>query len=556
MLGYTISITGPSTTTEGAPSGDVTLHIAETGSIIAPDTGIQAYSPGSNKIIVDGIVHGQTAYGIVLSGADPSHHDIIKVGAGGLVRGGSHAMSLYDNSTVTNSGTIRSDNQNGIMAFKNLTVTNTGLIEGIQGIKSHGKLDLTNSGTIRSSAPEIYRIPSIIGSDEGDIVRNTGLIEDDVSLGKGNDLYDGRGGTAPSSLYLGDNDDVAYGGSGNDQLRGEAGNDVLDGGGGNDQIIGGEGIDIARYSGTAAAYVDLSLGTQDTRGYGTDHLSGIENLEGGAGSDKFAGNGVANKLIGNGGNDTLVGAGGADQLDGGLGSDTAEFSGAMGEYTISKNADGTFTIADKNAGRDGTDHLKDIEFVKFSDKTVDLHALPTDPDPTTPTPGTPTPGTPTPIVPGPSTSVQVLAGTTGKNVLTGSASNDKLYGGHGNDVLTGGTGMDVFVFDTPLGKGTSSKNQNKKVNFDTITDFNPGEDKIWLDNKVFKKLGKGSEAAPGALNKNFFKLGKAKDKDDFLVYKNGVVYYDADGSGTKFKGVEFIKIANKAALSAADFLIV
>ena len=55
MLGYTISITGPSTTTEGAPSGDVTLHIAETGSIIAPDTGIQAYSPGSNKIIVDGI---------------------------------------------------------------------------------------------------------------------------------------------------------------------------------------------------------------------------------------------------------------------------------------------------------------------------------------------------------------------------------------------------------------------------------------------------------------------------------------------------------------------
>jgi hypothetical protein len=94
------------------------------------------------------------------------------------------------------------------------------------------------------------------------------------------------------------------------------------------------------------------------------------------------------------------------------------------------------------------------------------------------------------------------------------------------------------------------------VNFDTITDFASGEDKILLDNAVFKKLGKGSPASPGALNKKFFKKGKATDKDDFLSYKNGIVSYDADGNGTKAKAVEIIKIANKAALSAADFLVI
>jgi Ca2+-binding RTX toxin-like protein len=151
----------------------------------------------------------------------------------------------------------------------------------------------------------------------------------------------------------------------------------------------------------------------------------------------------------------------------------------------------------------------------------------------------------------------VPGATRAKNALVGGIGADKINGGSGNDVLTGGLGADVFVFDTALGRGTTAKNHNKKVNFDTITDFKPGEDKIWLDNKIFTKLGRaGSEAAPAALNKKFFKTSKATDKDDYLVYKSGVVYYDADGKGAKYKPVEIIKIANKAALSAADFLVI
>ncbi|MGO4574063.1 M10 family metallopeptidase C-terminal domain-containing protein, partial [Microvirga sp. 2TAF3] len=84
--------------------------------------------------------------------------------------------------------------------------------------------------------------------------------------------------------------------------------------------------------------------------------------------------------------------------------------------------------------------------------------------------------------------VEALKGTAGKNVLKGGSGDDKLYGKLGNDVLTGGAGKDIFVFDTK---------PNKKTNLDTITDFNVKDDTIWLDNAVFKKLGKGSEAKPG-----------------------------------------------------------
>ena len=153
--------------------------------------------------------------------------------------------------------------------------------------------------------------------------------------------------------------------------------------------------------------------------------------------------------------------------------------------------------------------------------------------------------------------LEAVKGTNGKNVLTGGIGADKINGGAGNDVLTGGGGKDIFVFDTALGKGTTSKNQNKKVNFDTITDFNTADDSIWLDNQIFKKLGKsGSEASPSALNKSFFRVGNAKDKNDYITYKKGVVYYDADGSGARYKPVEIIKIGNKAQLTSEDFLIV
>ena len=138
----------------------------------------------------------------------------------------------------------------------------------------------------------------------------------------------------------------------------------------------------------------------------------------------------------------------------------------------------------------------------------------------------------------------------GKNdTLKGGTGDDVLWGGFGRDVLVGGKGKDAFVFDTK---------PNAKTNLDRIADFNVKDDSIWLDNKVFTKLGKGTELQPGKLNKSIFTIGdKAKDKNDHLIYDNkkGVLYYDADGSGSG-KAVEITTLQKGLKLTSGDFLIV
>ncbi|MBJ6126280.1 calcium-binding protein [Microvirga splendida] len=250
------------------------------------------------------------------------------------------------------------------------------------------------------------------------------------------------------------------------------------------------------------------------------------------------GNVAANYLWGRSGADLLEGKSGNDRIDGGIDIDTAVFSGRRSDYIVTQKADGSFLVADKRSAGDGTDTVTDVESFGFSDRTVRLvDLLSTNPaEPEAP-------------------SDRIVVGTRLKDVLTGGTGADKLKGGYGNDVLTGGAGADVFVFNATLGTWRT----DRKKNFDTITDFTPREDRIWLDNKIFKKLGKaGSESAPAALKGKFFKLGKAKDKNDYIAYnkKTGVVSYDMDGSGTRYKAVEMMKIATKVSLSAADFLVV
>jgi Ca2+-binding RTX toxin-like protein len=143
-----------------------------------------------------------------------------------------------------------------------------------------------------------------------------------------------------------------------------------------------------------------------------------------------------------------------------------------------------------------------------------------------------------------------LSGNNSQDNLTGGDGNDQLWGKAGNDVLFGGLGQDVFVFDTKL---------NSRTNKDKITDFSVADDSIWLDNKIFKKLGKkGSESSPAKLNKKFFKVGdKAKDGNDYVLYnKNkGVLLYDEDGNGAK-AAVTIATLDKKLKLTAGDFLVI
>ena len=125
------------------------------------------------------------------------------------------------------------------------------------------------------------------------------------------------------------------------------------------------GEDITIRGGAGNNIVFAGSGHQDIKlGPGTDVLHG------GDGNDNIASNGGDDQLYGDGGNDTLTGAEDNDFLDGGTGDDTAVFRGNFADYTISYNAEThQYTVADKVAGRDGTDTVINVEHFHFADVT-------------------------------------------------------------------------------------------------------------------------------------------------------------------------------------------
>ena len=143
----------------------------------------------------------------------------------------------------------------------------------------------------------------------------------------------------------------------------------------------------------------------------------------------------------------------------------------------------------------------------------------------------------------------VLMGNVAANTLKGQGGNDTIYGKAANDKLYGGTGRDVFVFDTAL---------HKTRNVDKIYDFKSRDDSIWLDNKVFTKLGSGTEARPKKFASDMFVNGtRAQDREDRIIYdkKSGNLYYDKDGTGGSAQ-VKIATIVNKTILKFDDFFVI
>ncbi len=104
----------------------------------------------------------------------------------------------------------------------------------------------------------------------------------------------------------------------------------------------------------------------------------IENAIGGSGADLIHGNALANVLRGGSGADRLNGYDGADTIQGGAGNDTIDggagtdvilYSGAFSDYTVVKNADGSWSVNDRRGGApDGADRLTNIEILRFTDR--------------------------------------------------------------------------------------------------------------------------------------------------------------------------------------------
>jgi hypothetical protein len=87
--------------------------------------------------------------------------------------------------------------------------------------------------------------------------------------------------------------------------------------------------------------------------------SGADNLVGTTGNDT---------LKGLDGNDTLKGGAGNDILEGGLGIDTAVYSSARANFTVTKTTTG-YTVTDKT-GAEGTDTLTNVDKISFTDTSI------------------------------------------------------------------------------------------------------------------------------------------------------------------------------------------
>jgi hypothetical protein len=103
--------------------------------------------------------------------------------------------------------------------------------------------------------------------------------------------------------------------------------------------------------------------------YKSQHL--VDVILTGSNNADLLGNNFDNTLTGNVGNNVFVGDGGDDTIYGGAGNDTAVFLGIYSEYKITE-ADGAILVEDNQPQRDGSDTLKNIEILRFSDKEIKL----------------------------------------------------------------------------------------------------------------------------------------------------------------------------------------
>jgi serralysin len=314
-----------------------------------------------------------------------------------------------------------------------------------------------------------------------------------------------------------------------DRLTALAGDDLLDGGAGNDVLFGGRGNDT---------YIIDAVGDRigENVGEGTDLVqttlakyglaANVENMTFTGTAAHFGiGNALANTLIGSTGNDRLDGRAGADRLEGKAGNDVYLVDVA-GDVVIEAAGGGidtvlaTVTIAlaahVENVGLTGTVAIGatgNAENNRITGNAGD----------------------------------NALNGAEGNDRLSGLGGNDVLEGGLGRDGLTGGTGADRFVFNTPA---------DTFLNFDTITDFVSGTDKLVFARSEFEGF-----AARGVLPQTAFRSGDgfntANDTDDRLIYNTatGVLWYDADGTGTG-RAVRVAVLAGQPDLLFSDILIV
>ena len=320
------------------------------------------------------------------------------------------------------------------------------------------------------------------------------------------------------------------GGNGNDYISGGSGDDQIDGGLGNDDMHGFIGDDayivdnlkdkIVEAVNEGVDFVTASINV-------TGLAANVENLTLSEGSDLLLnlivlgkGNALDNSITGNGNDNQLFGLAGNDRLDGGIGADTMNGGAGDDVYVVDNVKD---LITETGAGNDTV--LAQIDILKLANNVENIIL---------------SDGVSLAIGNGRANtlsgtdSFNQLQGLGGNDTINGFGGNDDIRGGSGNDLLDGGDGADFFMFDTSLSATT---------NVDTIVAFESQGDHLRLSHSIFSKLAKGYLSV-----NNFFAYSgdsSGQGSDDYILFDDltGVLYYDADGSGSRAK-VAFAKFVD------------
>ncbi len=318
-------------------------------------------------------------------------------------------------------------------------------------------------------------------------------------------------------------------------IIGTAGDNVLDGRGGADSMIGGKGNDTYYVDNLGDIVVEKANQGIDTVistiGYKLpDH---VENLTLAGSANIFGGgNALDNVIKGNSGNNTLDGGAGADTMIGGNGNDVYWVDDA-GDVVIEKVGEGIDAIH-STVSYVLPKHVETL-YLKLNALNGTGNAQD-----------------------------NIIFGNDKNNVLKGGAGDDALYGGGGDDILIGGTGDDILNGNTGNNTLTGGAGADRFVfsanllpsNIQTITDFEPGVDRIILSTAIFP-IGHFSGVKLAA--EAFKNLGEgAVDDSDRILYdpSTGKLFCDRDGSADAYQPIHFATLANVAVVTADDFYMI
>ena len=225
---------------------------------------------------------------------------------------------------------------------------------------------------------------------------------------------------------------------------------------------------------STALSIDLGANSFEIDGVAgqIDESAAIGTVVAGDGDDLLRGDSQRNELLGGrgadrlegaAGDDVLTGGAGDDTLLGGSGADTAVFRGVRADFTIEVSSLGVIRVTHEagdgvtSGFNDGVDALQDIEFLRFSDVTVDVAALSAgggdegggstdEPDdgPDDEAPGDAPTFLPRQFLEGDAGDNEIL-GARGIDIVRAFAGNDLVRAFGGDDRLNGGEGDDWMV---------------------------------------------------------------------------------------------------------------